>query len=328
MRFLSAVAIASLVAAGTANAQGAAASSQCTGVGGDACQQAVDYFRYMAPQLGTALTGGNTTIGQGGSMGGRTLGILPKFAISARVNVVMGNLPEYTPAAQGIGAPTPASRQLTTVTGMIPMPAVDVAVGVFKGIPLGVTNVGGVDILLSATYLPKLDTDNITITPEKSLSIGYGLRIGLLQEKLLTPGVGFSFLARSLPVTDISSSGSGASFAIDQFDMSSTSWRLTASKSLLVLGIAAGIGQDTYKTSINQISATMSPASPIVVPTMESEVTRTNMFVDATMNLFILKIVATGGMVSGDKGIVTYNTYDNPATKSRMYGSVGVRFGL
>ena len=31
----------------------------------------------------------------------------------------------------------------------------DAAIGLFKGLPLGVTNVGGVDLLLSASYVPK-----------------------------------------------------------------------------------------------------------------------------------------------------------------------------
>ena len=35
----------------------------------DACQMALDVFDLMAPQLGLALTGGNTTLGQGGNLG-------------------------------------------------------------------------------------------------------------------------------------------------------------------------------------------------------------------------------------------------------------------
>ncbi|HZF73263.1 MAG TPA: hypothetical protein VEZ51_07515, partial [Gemmatimonadaceae bacterium] len=36
----------------------------------DACQKAIDLFKYMAPQLGTAIAGGNPTLGQGGNLGG------------------------------------------------------------------------------------------------------------------------------------------------------------------------------------------------------------------------------------------------------------------
>src|SRR5919204_6253244 len=36
----------------------------------DACQQSIDLFKYMVPQLGIAITGGNATLGQGGALGG------------------------------------------------------------------------------------------------------------------------------------------------------------------------------------------------------------------------------------------------------------------
>src|SRR5918999_3451529 len=54
----------------------------------DACQKAIDLFKYLAPQLGTAITGGNATLGQGGALGG-----LGHFSVGLRVNGVMGSLP-------------------------------------------------------------------------------------------------------------------------------------------------------------------------------------------------------------------------------------------
>src|SRR5205823_2689698 len=62
-----------------AAAPAVAQSSQCPGsvnplsaaqISQDACQQAIDLFQYMAPQLGAAITGGNATLGQGGTLGG------------------------------------------------------------------------------------------------------------------------------------------------------------------------------------------------------------------------------------------------------------------
>ena len=55
----------------------------------DACQKAIDLFKYMAPQLGTSITGGNATLGQGGSLGG-----LGHFSVGLRVNAVQGSLPQ------------------------------------------------------------------------------------------------------------------------------------------------------------------------------------------------------------------------------------------
>ena len=328
MRFKSAVACASLIAsAAYAQGGGGTAASQCTGVTGDACQQAVDYFRYMAPQLGTAFTGANTTLGQGGALGGMRFGFIPRIAIDARVNVVLGDAPSYSPTPQGIGSSTPAAKAIGTSKAMIPMPSVDVALGVFKGIPLGVTNVGGVDLLASATYLPKYTGDEFSITPDKSLSMGFGFRVGLLQESLVAPGIGFSWLKRSLPVTDLTATGGGGSMTIDNLDLKSTAWRITASKNLLIVGLAVGYGQDKYDAS-TAINATISSQN-VSVPTVTSTATRSNMFADLSLNLFVLKIVASGGIVSGNDVTKTYNGYGaNPVDKKRTYGSVGVRLGL
>src|SRR5687768_12415112 len=181
VRFVKTLAIlaASATVAG-AQGGGATASTSCTGISADACQQAIDFFQYMAPQLGTAITGGNTTLAQGGSLGGMRFGIVPRIAIGVRVNAVQGNVPNFAPVA-ATGAP-PAARELTTESQFIPGPAVDVALGLFKGVPLALSNVGGVDLLLSAAYVPKVDNEDITIEPEKSLEFGYGVRVGLLQE--------------------------------------------------------------------------------------------------------------------------------------------------
>src|SRR5687767_15274746 len=117
MRFRSLAALALVATSATslqAQGGGATAHASCTGVAADACQQAVDFFAYMAPQLGTAMTGGNTTLAQGGNMGGRTLGLVPKFAVGVRINVVQGHYPMYEPVVQlPTATAPPAARQLT-----------------------------------------------------------------------------------------------------------------------------------------------------------------------------------------------------------------------
>jgi len=335
-RFI-ALTLVSFLAVGTAQAQGggAAAHPSCVGPAADACQQAVDFFQYMAPQLGTAMTGGNTTLAQGGSMGGPRFGIIPRFAIGVRVNAVQGNRPVYAPTLvplAGATAPPPNARELATETQIVPLPAVDLALGVFKGIPLALTNVGGVDLLLSASYVPAVGdraTDDFALEVDESLAIGYGIRVGLLQESLVVPGVGISYMQRKFPTTTLfartEGAVGGASLEIQDLALKSSAWRLTASKSLLLFGLAAGIGQDNYDMSTT-IRATQAPANPVSA-SVASKVTRTNMFADLSLNLLVLKIVGTAGMVNGGE-ITTYNSFDNAADKSRLYGSVGVRIGL
>jgi len=329
MRFR--IAVAGLVLAassGSARAQGVA-NTNCKNVTADACQQVVDLYNYMMPQLGIGLTGGNTTLAQGGSMGGRTLGLMPKIAVDVRFNIVMGGFPNLqTPTVTSpLATAPPAARAFTTKATPIPLPSFDVAVGVFKGFPMGVTNVGGVDVLLSAAYIPSLTLNSITIAPDSPLKIGYGLRVGILQEGLVSPGLGFSFIQRGLPKTTITGKAGTTTVAIKDLDFKATSWRLTVSKSLLLFGLAAGVGQDKSSASTGIAITPPTPVPAVSFTGLKQPVTRTNYFVDVSMNLLILKIVATGGMVSGGT-IKTYNSFDTPADKSRMYGSVGVRVGL
>jgi hypothetical protein len=324
MRFrsIAVVTLLSLCAAGSARAQSAAADPQCTGaplITRDACQQTIDLFQYMAPQLGLAITGGNATLAQGGTLGG-----LPHWTVGVRVNLMAGHVPELqTPNATGISQRTDAP----VVNQFLGLPAVDASIGIFKGLPLALSNVGGVDLLLSAAYVPTVNGDDIKIEPETNLKIGYGVRVGLLQESLVVPGVSFSYLIRDLPTTTITGTLPGASgtLTVQDLALKTKAWRVTASKSLILFTIAAGVGQDMYDVSTG-ITSTVgtTTAGPF---TAKQEATRTNYFADFSMNLLLLKLVGEVGMAQGGD-IMTHSTYATPADKSRMYGSVGARIGF
>jgi hypothetical protein len=328
MRFRSAViGMLALPAVAFAQGGGAAAAAGCTSVAADACQQAVDFFKYMAPQLGTAQMGGNTTLAQGGTLGGRRLGLIPHFAVGVRVNAVQGSVPTFAPQGQlPTASGPPAARELTTEDTFVPLPAVDLAVGVFKGFPLALSNVGGIDLLLSASYVPEIELEQYSVKPDETLAFGYGVRVGLLQESLLVPGVGVSYIQRKFPVTTISVTEATTSMTVHDLDLKSSGWRLTASKSLILFGVTLGAGQDTYDASVRLIEAAFGGTSVQSAPPA-SKVTRTNYFGELSLNLLVLKIVAGGGMVSGGE-VPTYNTFDNAANKSRLYGTAGVRIGL
>src|SRR5688500_18313113 len=160
MRKILSVATALLVTGSVAGAQ--TVDPQCQNAGQaelrDGCQKAIDIFNYMAPQLGTVIAGGNATLGQGGTLGG-----FPHFAVGLRVNAIAGSLPNADEVQPDIvnGA---VQSDYETKTQPLGLPAVDAAVGVFKGLPLGVTNVGGVDLLLSAAYLPEYSGNGVEVT--------------------------------------------------------------------------------------------------------------------------------------------------------------------
>ena len=306
-----------------------AQDQQCVNAGnaGDACQKAIDLFQYMAPQLGISLTGGNSVLGQGGALGG-----LGHFAIELKGNIVAGSLPNVDQVGAQYG---PATKDnYTTKNQVLGLPAATVAIGLFKGLPLGLTNVGGIDALVSATYIPKVDANNISVEPKTNVQLGYGVRVGLLQESLLVPGVGFSWIKRDLPKTTITGTASTAltandTLTIKDLDEKTSAWRLTASKSLLLFSLAAGYGQDKYSSSTAIAAVAYPPVGGAARATasVKQSLTRTNMFVDATMNLIAFKLVGEVGQVSGGT-VNTFNTFDKPADNSRFYGSVGLRFGF
>ncbi len=315
-----------VVSAVSAQAQNGPSNSQCANtlpspVGPaqrNACNTAIDLFNYMAPQLGTIIAGGNTTLGQGGALGGPG-----HFAITLRGNALAGTLPQVDKYD-----PTSSSRTLDTKNQALPLPTVDAAIGVFSGLPLGVTRIGGLDLLLNASFLPEYSGSGVTVKlPNGKLNVGYGARIGLLQEGLLTPGIGFSYMKRDLPTVALSAQNGTTRFDVKDLTVKTTSWRVTASKSLIAFGLAAGVGQDMYDShaSINA-TTTLVPLSASV--NGNQSITRTNYFGDLSLNVVVVKFVAEVGMVQGGK-ITTYNTFNGKAADaSRLYGSAGIRVGF
>jgi hypothetical protein len=325
--------VASAIAATSLGAQGIdtqrcpnTTSSQT--IAQDACQKAIDLFAYMAPQLGTSITGGNATLGQGGNLGG-----LGHFSLGLRVNAIQGSLPQIENAnISTTGAKN--TPPFDTKTQLLPMPTADLAIGIFKGVPLAITNVGGIDLLVSASYVPEFNNSGVSVkVPNGSLKLGYGARVGILQESLLVPGIAVSYLVRDLPTLNIAGANGGDSLYVNNLSLKTKAWRLTASKSLLLFGLAVGVGQDKYDASTD-ISAhvaarpLLSPAADAGPVSLSQNLTRTNVFADLSMNLLILKLTGEIGQVSGGT-INTFNTFSGKqAADSRIYGSVGARFGF
>jgi hypothetical protein len=315
-----------LVGARPARAQSAlcpsGAQGSVTEISQDACQQAVDVFQYMAPQLGAAIAGGNATLGEGGTMGG-----FGHFSIGLRANVVAGTLPQVDQFTQSVtGA---QQRTLPTKDNQpVPMPVVDAAIGLWSGIPVGVTNVGGIDLLVNAAYIPAVNQNNLSVkVPNGSLKLGYGVRVGLIQESVVLPGVAVTYLQRDLPVVTFDGTSGSNTFAVSNVRINTTAYRLVASKHFVIFGLAAGVGQDKYSQSAD-VQATVNVlgqpyTSPQVSPSQD--ITRTNVFADLSINLPILKLIGEIGQVSGG-AVSTYNSFEGKAANaSRLYGSVGLR---
>lgn len=286
----------------------------------DACQKTVDLFQYMAPQLGGAITGGNATLGQGGALRG-----IGHFSVGIRVNVIQGSVPKITEAGT---TPVPTGARSTnynTSDTPIPMPTADGALGLFGGIPLGLTNVGALDALVSASYVPKVSRNGVSIEPDNPIKLGYGARIGLIQESIVTPGVSFTYLRRDLPILAMTGTVTGGgTLNVKDFDEETTAWRFVASKSLIFFGLGLGIGQDKYQSSATANATFLGQNSPAV--NVSQEMSRTNVFGDVSFNMPIVKFVVEAGEVTGGADPKTFNTFAGRGiVASRWYGSLGLR---
>lgn len=308
------------VGAATAGAQDRAPSCAANAAQ-NACETARDLFDYMLPQLGTALVGGSHTLGVGSTLGG-----FPHFAIALRGNAVRGDLPDIADIDL---TNAPGDRQdITTSSQFIGLPTVDLALGLYKGYPIGVSRMGGIDLLGSVTYVPDIDSDGVSIaTTDGAMKFGVGVRVGILEQSLVVPGVSFSYLQRDLPTLDLSAAANNATFELNDFSVKTTSWRLNAQKNFLLFQLAAGFGQDTYDSEAEIVAAITSPIAAGTTNDNEQSLKRTTMYGSLGFNLFLAKVVAEIGRVSGGD-VPTYNTFDEEADKARMYGSVGIRISF
>ena len=313
----------------------APAQAQCSTYTADACQKTKDIFNFLTPQISTALAGGSTTLGQGGVLGG-----FPHFAIALRASAVQGSFPTVKNVAFST-----TGAQATSYPGkdqLVPMASIDGSLGIFKGFPLGVTRVGGVDVLVAVTYLPKPSpgSGNTQVElPGGRTKVGAGLRIGLLQESILVPGVSVSYIKRDLPTisvsgsSDVNASGTSApgSFAISNLALKTSSWRLSASKTFLIFGLEGGFGQDSYDNSAG-IDVTVNAAAPVgtqhASTVVSNTMKRTNIYAGLSINFFVGKLVGEVGQVSGGSLPAALNSFGSDPAKGRSYFSVGLRTGF
>lgn len=290
-------------------------------IGGDACQKALDLYRYMNVQLGTLIAGGNATLGVGGTAGG-----LGHVTVEARVNVLRASIPDVSTVGVFPGAAQQSSY--TTSDRFVPFPVVDASVGLFRGIPLGITTVGGLDALVNVAYVPSFSSNGVDVSPSSGgIKLGWGGRLGVISETALLPAVSVTYLQRDLPTTTITATASSTeSFTVQNYAMRTTAWRVVASKHLLLLGLAAGYGRDTYDATA-QVTYDVNGSQPSAPIPATAKPTRNTAFADVSLDLPVLKIVGEVGRVWGGD-VPTFNTFDPAASSARYYGSLGLRLGL
>lgn len=296
--------------------------------GADACTKARDIFAFVMPQVGVALSGGNPVPGEGGTLGG-----WGKRALSLRLTAVEGVVPANAVPIRLTGA---VSSNLGASRAPVPVPSVDAAVGLFAGVPAGLTNVGGVDLLLGATYLPDVSKNGFSAVPQtSSFAFSYGVRVGALQESSLVPGLSLSYMRRKLPTTSLGYVAGNDSITVSNLAATSNSFRLVASKRVAIFGIAAGVGRDQLENTagvdavVNETVLNQPTRAQIALFGLRNTVTRNTAFVNLSLGLGIARLVGEVGWSAAGESDPTTNTFDGRlANEGYRYGSLGltVRF--
>lgn len=304
---------------------GACAASPATLSGADACRKALDLFAFVMPQVGVALSGGNAVLGEGGTLGG-----WGKRAIAIRVTAVDGMLPKNAVPIAVTG--NAVASNFGTSRTAVPVPTADVAIGVLPGVPAGLTNVLGVDALLSATYLPTVDENQLSLKPSASnFAFSYGLRVGALQESSLVPGVSVSYMRRKLPTMNVAYAPNDDQLRISDLSSTSNALRLTVSKRVALLGLAGGVGRDEIESaasmsgSVRETVVGVPVTAAVTLPNMRQKVSRNTAFVSASFGLAMLRVVGEFGWSSAGDAQGALNTFGgHRANEGFRYGSIGL----
>ena len=308
---------------------GTCAASSFGGFGGaDACTKARDIFALVMPQVGVALAGGNPLLGEGGTLGG-----WGKRALAVRVTAVDGYVPANAVPLSLTGA---ASSNLGATRAPVPVPSADAAIGLFAGVPAGLTNVGGVDVLLGVTYLPEVNERDFAVAPQaSSLALSYGVRVGALQESSLVPGVSISYTRRKMPTTSLRYVAGNDSITVSNLAATANSLRLVVSKRVAIFGIAGGVGRDQFENTagveavVNEAVLGQTASARVQLSGLRNAVTRNTAFVNLSLGLGIARLVGEVGWSAAGQSDPTTNTFDDRlANEGYRYGSLGltVRF--
>ena len=132
------------------------------------------------------------------------------------------------------------------------LPVVDAAIGLFGGIPLGLTNVGGVDLLVNAAYVPTVRSRGrraFAIAPAVELQVR--LRRAHRFASGISDRPGYRRHVHSpRPADDVDQRTSNfVDINVDNVKAKTSAWRVVANKNFIGFGIAAGYGRDTYDES-------------------------------------------------------------------------------
>lgn len=316
----------------------------------DYCLLVAQTLASAQPQLGILVAGGNPTPGTASTRGLR-LGMLPGVSASGKLNLVFARLPDIL-AERGGAAAGQLNR---TVDIRAPALQTTIAVGAFPGVDFvpGIGGIGSVDLLGSASWLP-LRLAGVRGVGDETSSVawGGGVRVGLIRESFIAPGVSASLMYRRLGWLEYGdvcpSSGShssSGSFEIGScpaggdagefaFDLTNWSGRFAAGKRLLGVGLTGGLGYDRFASDVG-FGFRGPPASGAedYFARLGAEQLRTgrwSAFVNGSFTALVATMAVEGGWLAGGDPLPGFTATESAfdPRSGTFFGSIGARLAF
>jgi hypothetical protein len=293
----------------------------------DACQQATDLFRFLAPQLGGVVAGGNALLGDASTLGGRG-----RWTAELRINSLLGGLPAVDALAPDTGS---AQRHAIPIVDQpVALPLLSGAIGVESGmLTRGGSRIGAVDLLVGASYLPSIRAAGLSLEGGR-MALAYGLRVGLVEPATSGPSLVATWLHRDLPRLSIVGASGDSRVEVRDVAVRTDAWRLVAGTALGPLRVAAGAGIERYASEANvfvslgesDCDAGDACSGHPFPDGFAQTLVRRAYFVDAALPVGSTTLVLEVGRVGGGE-VESYNEFvgQQPGA-ARWMGALGVRY--
>lgn len=248
------------------------------------------------PRFGIAAVGGNPVPGTASTVGMR-IGSTPRVSVALRTTGVWVRLPYVPDAARG------ASRR-----AIVPGVAVDGAIGLFQGFsPLPtIGGMGSLDLLASLGFISPPGAT--AVVNGRVGTAALGLRLGILRESFLAPGVSVTGMYRLIATTtagDPSLAEGDASYRLSGNSVATV--RAAVGKRLLGFGATVGVGYDRFGSDVR-----VAVRNPDPGPGEDAELrfdvrgvssTRFTAFANASWTLMVLNLVGELGWQAGGERV-------------------------
>lgn len=283
------------------------------------CQDVVVAIQATQPELGLTLAGGNPVLGTASPIGTK-FRFIPRIYLGGRINFVWAQIPNIR------DYPDDPTQALGIVGYSVPMPQLDVSVGVFDGLMLGSTLGGFASVELLGSLGPMILPAGAGFTNDAT-GFGLGARVGLIRESFTAPGVSISGeyqWAGRIQYGDVSD-GDDAQFGMD---LKVASFRAGVSKSFVAVGLAFTLAYDHYMSDVDfGIADPQGDLLPVVPTSAPADLTsgRWSAFLDVSYIVLFFNIVAELGW-QGQEAYATSRGQE--VASGNFFLSIGMRASL